>query len=284
MIFLRSIAAFFLLSGLMLAQGVYTDKDVEICKSKFQIAVDKNLKDKPINDIIVEIGKSFLGLDYEASALDKSIEEKLVVNLSGFDCYTFLENSFVFARCIKQGKTTFDDYLKELTNIRYRNGMLNGYTSRLHYFTDWIFNCEQRGIVKDVTGQIGGLPYNKAINFMSTHTASYKQLKENPALVKDILAVEKEMAERKYYYIPKEKLAKAEPKIQNGDLIAITTSIEGLDVSHIGIAVRTDDGRIHLMHSPNAGKKIQITEQPLADYLLHDKRKTGVMVVRSVSL
>lgn len=284
MIFFRTLAVLFLLSGFVLAQAVYTDTDVQICKSKFQIAVDKNLKDKPVNEILVEIGKSFLGLDYEASTLDNSIEEKLVIHLSGLDCYTFLENSLVLSRCIKMGKTTFEDYRKELQNIRYRKGNPAGYTSRLHYFTDWIYDCSKRGIVKDITNEIGGQPYNKVIDFMSTHTSAYKQLKDNPVLVKDIIAVEKEMAGRKYYYIPEEKLANAESKIQNGDLIAITTNIAGLDVSHVGIAVRMDDGRIHLMHSPNTGKKIQITEQPLADYLIANKKQTGVMVVRIVSL
>jgi hypothetical protein len=283
MIFLRMLTALFLLSGLILAQTVYTENDVQICKSKFRIAVDKNLTDKSLNEVIVEIGKSFLGLDYEASTLDKSIDEKLVIHLSGLDCYTFLENSFVLARCIKQGKTSFEDYQKELQNIRYRNGILKGYISRLHYFTDWIFDCSTRGIVKDITKEIGGEPYNKPVNFMSTHPASYKQLKDNPALVKEIEAIEKEMAERKHYYIPEEKLSGIESKIQSGDLIAITTNIEGLDVSHVGIAVKMDDGRIHLMHSPNAGKKIQITEQPLIDYLLANKRQTGVMVVRANS-
>ncbi len=282
MILFRTLVALLLFSGFVLAQAVYTQNDIEICKSKFKLAVDKNLKDKPLNDIIVEIGKSFIGLDYEASALDKSFEEKLVIHLSGLDCYTFLENSFVLARCVKAGKTTFEDYRKELTNIRYRKGILNGYTSRLHYFTDWIYDCSQRGIIKDVTQEIGGEPYNKLINFMSTHTSSYKQLKENPALIKDITAVENEMAKRKYFYIPKEKLAKLESGIHNGDLIAITTNIEGLDVSHVGIAIKMDDGRIHLMHSPNAGKKIQITDQPLTDYLLANKRQTGVMVVRAI--
>lgn len=283
MILFRLLAAFFLLSELVNAQAVFTQNDIEICKSKFQLAVNKNLKDKPLNDIIVELGKSFIGLEYETSTLDKSIEEKLVIHLSGLDCYTFLESSFVFARCIKQGKTTFEDYQKELANIRYRNGIMNGYASRLHYFIDWIFDCQRRGIVKDITGELGGEAYNKVINFMSAHPAAYKQLKDNTALIKEIAAVEFEMAKRKYYYIPKEKLSDAESKIQNGDLIAITTSIEGLDVSHVGIAVKMDDGRIHLMHSPNTGKKIQITEQPLTDYLLANKKQTGIMAVRSVS-
>ena len=284
MTMLRSFLILFLFAGILFAQAVYTEKDVEICNSKFQIAIEKNLKEKPVSEIITEIGKSFLGIGYEASSLDKTIDENLIVNLTGFDCYTFLENTLVISRCIKQDKITFEDYQNELTNIRYRNGKLNGYVSRLHYFTDWIFNCAERGIIKDVTKEIGGIPYKKVINFMSTHPASYKQLKDNEASVKVIAGFEKEISERNYYYIPKEKLGSAESGIRSGDMIAITTSIEGLDISHVGIAVKEDDGRIHLMHAPSPGKKVQITSQPLADYLAANKKQTGVMILRSAGL
>lgn len=276
----RNIFLFFLFSGVLFAQPVYTPKDLQICNEKFSLAVDKNLKDKPVNEIIVEIGKSFLGLDYETGTLDKSIEEKLTIHLTGLDCYTFLENTLVLSRCIKQGKNSFDDYQKELENIRYRNGKLTGYTSRLHYFTDWIFDCAERGIVKDVTKEIGGIPYIKEINFMSSHPASYKQLKENPSFIKVISGIEKEISKRKYCYIPEESLQKAEGKIISGDLIAITTSIEGLDVSHVGIAIKGSDGRIHLMHAPSPGKKVQISDLPLTDMLIANKKQTGIIVIR----
>lgn len=281
MIFYRVLAVLFFISGVLLGQSVFTDKDVEICNSKFQLSVSKNLSVKSPNEIITEVGKSFLGTDYEASSLDKTIEEKLVIHLSGLDCYTFLENTLVLSRCIKEGRTTFEDYQRELINIRYRGGRINGYTSRLHYFSDWIYDCSKRGIVKNITKEIGGVRYKKKINFMSTHPASYKQLKDDEAAVKIIAGIEKEISKRNYYYIPKGKLQKAESKIKSGDLIAVTTGIEGLDISHVGIAVKADDGRIHFLHAPSPGRKVQITEQPLADYLAANKKQTGIMVLRS---
>jgi len=280
---MSSLRAFILLlffSGFLSAQAVFTDNDIKICNSKFQIAVDKKLKDKPINEIVAEIGKSFIGLDYESGALDKLSDEKLTINLQGLDCYTFIENSLALARCIKNGKTEFEDYLKEIRNIRYRNGKIEDYASRLHYFTDWIFDCSERGIVKDVTKELSGIPYRKIINFMSAHTAAYKQLKDNMELTAKIALLEKEISARKYYYIPKESITDVEAQIQNGDLIAITTSIEGLDVSHLGIAVKKNDGKIYLMHAPAPGKKIQISGQALADYLYANKKQTGIIVVR----
>ncbi|MHB9040155.1 MAG: N-acetylmuramoyl-L-alanine amidase-like domain-containing protein [Melioribacteraceae bacterium] len=263
-----------------LAQTIYMQKDVDLCNSKFQLAVDKNLSSLPINQIIVEIGKSFLGTDYSASSLEKGDEEKLVVHLTGLDCYTFLESSLVFARCIREGKTSFDDYKNELTNIRYRGGKLEEYPSRLHYFSDWIFDMNKRRIGKDITKEIGGKPYDKKINFMSTHVDAYHQLKNNSKYVDEIAKIEKDISSRKYFYIPQDEISKVEDKIQSGDIIGITTNVEGLDIAHTGIAIRMEDGRIHLMHAPNVGYKVQITEKPLADYIKGNKKQTGIMVLR----
>ncbi|TSA29308.1 MAG: DUF1460 domain-containing protein [Ignavibacteriales bacterium] len=262
------------------AQTIYTQADVDVCNSKFQFSSEKNLSSLPVNEIIIEIGKSFLGTDYAANTLEKGDKENLVINLTRLDCYTFLETSLVFARCIKKGKTSFEDYQTELTNIRYRDGKLKEYPSRLHYFSDWIYDMDDRDIGKDITKEIGGKRYVKKINFMSTHVDSYRQLKENPKFVKEISNIERQISTRKYFFIPQEEIASIENKIQSGDIIGITTNVEGLDIAHTGIAIRMDDGRIHLMHAPNVGYKVQITEKPLADYIKGNKKQTGVIVLR----
>lgn len=264
------------------AQTIYTQKDVDVCNSKFQFSSEKNLSSLPINEIIIEIGKSFIGTDYVANSLEKGEEEKLVINLTGLDCYTFLENSLVFARSIKKGKTLFEDFQRELINIRYRNGKIEEYPSRLHYFSDWIYDMNKRGIGKDITKEIGGKPYIKKINFMSTHIDAYWQLKSNPKFVDEMVKIEEKISSRNYFYIPQKDISSIEDKIQSGDIIGITTNVEGLDIAHTGIAIRMDDGRIHLMHAPNVGYKVQITEKPLADYIKGNKKQTGIMVLRAI--
>jgi len=261
---------------------IISEKDVEVCNSKFQLAVNKNLEEKPIGDVIAEIGKSFIGTDYFAHGLEKDGNEQLIINLTGLDCTTFLENALVLARCIKKGKTTFEDYQKELQFIRYRDGKIDEYPSRLHYFSDWIYDNVKKGVVEDVTKDIGGEKIKFKINFMSTHPESYKQLEENPDFIPIIKKQEKEINCREYYYIPKEELKSKEEQIQNGDLLAITTSVEGLDIGHTGIAVKMDDGRIHMLHAPTENTKVQISEEPLADYLMKYKRHSGVIVLRAL--
>lgn len=265
------------------AQPIYTQKDIEVCNSKFQLAIKKNLSSKPINEVIIEIAKSFIGTNYEASTLEKGNKEQLIVNLTGLDCYTFLESSIVFARCIKKQKYTFEDYLKELENIRYRDGKLKDYTSRLHYFSDWIYDISKRKIGKDITKDLGGIPYRKKINYMSSHVELYPKLKENKKFVDKIILIENEITNRVFYFIPQEKIRYIENKINDGDIIGITTNIEGLDISHTGIAIKNETtGRIHLLHAPNVGQKVQITKLPLEDYVKANSKQTGIIVLRII--
>ena len=284
---LKMIASYFAISFLFLISNnlnaqVFSEKDVEVCNSKFELAVDKNPAEKPIGDVIVEIGKSFIGTDYLAHGLESDGDEQLVINLTGLDCTTFLENSLILARCIKKGKTTFEDYEKELQFVRYRDGKIDQYPSRLHYFSDWISDNMKKGVVEDITKEIGGVKIKFKVDFMSTHPDSYKQLKENPDFLPIIKKQEKEINCREYYYIPKEELSSKEEFIHNADLIAITTNVEGLDIGHTGIAVKMDDGRIHLLHAPNENTKVQISNEPLADYLMKYKRHSGVIVLRAL--
>jgi len=259
---------------------IYSKEDVEICNQKFQISVKEDLKDKPITDVVVEIGESFLGTDYLAHAIEEDGDEQLVINLSGLDCTTLVENSLALARCVKLDSTSFENYLDELQFIRYRDGIVDGYPSRLHYFSDWITDNASKGIIEDETKKLGGLPIKFNLNFMSTHPDSYKQLKENPDLVPVIQMQEKEINSREYYYIPKDIFRLKEKYIDSGEIIAITTTVEGLDIGHLGIAVKMEDGRIHLLHAPNVNTKVQITEEPLADYLMKYKRHSGVIVLK----
>jgi len=280
---IRFALTFFLtyFSSSILTAQVFSESDVEICNSKFQLAVNKNLAEKPMGDIIVEVGKSFIGTDYLSHGLEKDGDEQLVINLTGLDCTTFLENSLVLARCIKNSKTSFEDYMNELQLIRYRDGVIDQYPSRLHYFADWIYDNAKKGIVDNVTEEIGGKKIKFKLDFMSTHPESYKHLRDNPDFIPIIKKQEKEISCREYYFIPKEELKSKEQLINNGDLIAITTTVEGLDIGHIGIAVNMDDGKIHLLHAPTENTKVQITEQPLSDYLMKYKRHSGVIVLRA---
>jgi hypothetical protein len=258
---------------------LFQDDDSIICSRKFELAVSMNLRAQPIGEVVVGIGKSFLGVDYVANSLEEPGEERLVVNLRGLDCVLFCENSLALARCIKKNRMTFDDYKAEIQRIRYRGGIVDRYPSRLHYFSDHIDDNEKKGVVKNVTREIGGVPYTKKVSFMSTHPDSYRQLREHPGFVKTIRKQEAAINRRKHYHIPKEDVDKAAHGIQNGDIIGITTSLEGMDIAHTGIALWQND-KLHFMHAPVSGHKVQITEKPLAEYLAGFSKQIGIMVAR----
>jgi len=265
------------LEGLLSAQG----DDADLCLKKFTLAISLKLREKSIGEVIVAIGRSFLGTGYVANTLEVPGEEHLVVNLRGLDCVSFCENSLVFARCIKKNRMTFDDYKAELQFTRYRGGIINHYPSRLHYFSDYIYDNVKKGVAKDVTREIGGVPYKKTINFMSTHPESYRQLAEHPEFVEIIRQQEAEISARSMVHIPKGDVERISGKILDGDILAVTTNIPGLDISHTGLAV-WQRGKLHLMHAPNVGSNVLITEKTLADYLAGNEKQAGIMVARAV--
>ena len=257
---------------------IVTEKDKVLLQEKFdKFSKDSNLS---VGELILKIGNDFKGTPYVGKTLDLNLEEDLVVNLRELDCTTFVENCLAIARTIKNGKPNFESFTNELEKIRYRNGKLNGYVSRLHYFGEWITDNTTKGIVEDMTSKIGGVKCPIVLNFMSKHPDSYPQLMANPALVKDINQIEIQVSANQFYFIPKDKIADHENQIFDGEIVALVTRIPGMDVSHVGILFKKD-GRVYLLHAPLSDGKVESTKVPLADYLKNSKNATGIFVVRA---
>lgn len=230
---------------------------------------------------IVAVGKTFLETPYVAKTLEIGKTESLVVNLQGLDCTTFIENVLAFSLMLKNEQTEFLNFTQTLETIRYKDGKLDGYGSRLHYFTEWIRNNEQKGIIKSITAEIGGIEIEKDINFMGTHRELYPFLKDEANFEK-ILATEKNLAKETFCYLPQDQIEANEHLIKTGDIIALATSINGLDVTHTGIATREKDGRIHLLHASTGTMEVEVTKKPLAEYLKGVKKNIGILVARPI--
>ncbi len=285
-LFLQSIPAACLLSSFFIkeksrAVDLLSDTDELIFKNKFEIARSLKLVDRPINEIIIEMAKSFIGVDYAAGTLEAPGEERLIINLQTLDCVTFYENSLVLARCIKKNKITFEDFKKELQFVRYRGGIIDKYPSRLHYTSDYFFDNEKKAVLKNITKELGGVRYKKKINFMSTHADSYLQLKENPEFVKTITSQEADINKRAMYHIPKSKIKIITSRINDGDILGITTTIKGLDCTHTGIAI-WQNNKLHMIHASVPCSKVQITDEPLSEYLMKIKKNAGIIVARAL--
>ena len=241
------------------------------------IAID-GLLEKDLGKTMVSVGKTFLQTPYVAKTLEIGDTETLVVNLLGLDCTTFVENVLAFTLLLQKEKTDFDAFTEILETVRYKDGRLDGYASRLHYFSEWIANNEQKRLIRDITAEIGGKEITKDINFMSTHRDLYPFLGDDTNYEK-IKASENFLNNEAICYLPQDEIEANEHLIQLGDIIALTTAIEGLDITHTGIASRETDGRIHLLHASSTGE-VTISELPLVDYLKKINKNTGIMVAR----
>lgn len=226
---------------------------------------------------VLRMAESFLGTPYVASTLEGNPTERLVCRFDGLDCTTLVENAIALA-ISKNENLNYDGYKAELTKIRYRNGEIDGYPSRLHYVLDWMYENERRGRLEDITSKVGGVPFKKEINFMTTHANFYPALDNTEAWEK-LKEQENTINSREHYYIPKTALQKTEPLLRDGDIVAFTSSVEGLDCNHMGIITKIGS-RAYLLHASLAGKKVILSTLPLAEYVASVPKHTGMIVAR----
>jgi hypothetical protein len=178
----------------------------------------------------------------------------------------------------KKNSNSYLDFQEILTQLRYRNNKIEGYASRLHYFTEWVRQAEKNNFIKDITIEIGGEITNKEVHFMSENQKLYPKINDEKTL-KTIVKNEEKINKKPLSQIDKSKVASVESKIKEGDFIAMTSTINGLDCNHVGIAILVN-GRIHLLHASSSLKKVVISEKPLAEYLQGVKKDAGIMVLR----
>lgn len=271
---------FLLITFFAKGQTVCTLESRERLDSVLNILSQEDNSQKSMNDLTIEIGTWFLNTPYVEKTLELPGEEKLVVNLQGLDCTTYLETVVSLARVAKEGDLTFEVFEQELEKLRYRNGTNDGYPSRLHYFSDWIYQNEVKGIVVDISKEIGGSVYENNPSFMTSNPKFYPQL-SNQEYINELKKTESEIKTRSYYFLPKAEISSQESKIKSGDLIAITTPMTNLDIVHVGFAIEKN-GRIHLLHASSGSKKVEISEKPLSEYLMANKSQSGIMVSRLV--
>ena len=207
-------------------------------------------------------GIKYLDVPYVAHTLEADGPEELVINCDEVDCTTLVE--YVLAETLTpklaDGDISESAFADNLQKIRYRDGKIDGYTSRLHYIADWINNGVRNGFLQDVTGAMSPDTERLSISYMSSHPQLYKQLANSP---------ENEAK------LPADGL----PWIKDGDIIAITTNTPGLDVAHMGIAFYADS-KLLLVHASSTDKKVVVSKVPLSQMLKDNNKWTGIRVLR----
>ncbi len=252
--------------------------DAQIFERTMARARAERLDTLPIGEVVARVGTWFVGAPYTPATLEAPGAESLVVNLREFDCVTYVESMLAMARLIRAGQGTFDDFKRTLQTIRYRDGKLTDYPSRLHYFSEWIRNNQSKGIVEDRTQALGGVIDAEPINFMSEHRNSYRQLADAD-FFQQVRTHELGLSQQPRYMIPEARIDNVAQNIRNGDVIAATSSVEGLDVAHTGLAL-WQNGKLHMMHAPLIGDSVEISENSLAERIVFIERQDGIMVAR----
>lgn len=221
----------------------------------------------------------FLDKPYVASTLDQNKNESLVVNLREFDCVTFIESCLALVLTLKAENPSFEKFCDSLQSIRYRNGIIKGYTSRLHYTSDWICENERNGFFEDISGKCGGVKMTKEVSFMTKNAHLYKQLASDSSCILEMKEIEENLNKRHCYVVLLSSyISDAQESIKSGNIIAFATEINGLDYSHIGIAYWRE-GELHFIHASSKEKKLIVDEKPLSLYCKQSKTCSGISIL-----
>ena len=231
-------------------------------------------------DVVVRAATAQLGKPYDAT-LPHPHEERLQGRLDAFECLTLVESSLSLARCVWRGARQTECFLRGLMALRYRQGVVDGYASRLHYFEDWLGDNAKRGLIKVISAELGGVFVSHPFFFMTRHPARYPAL-SNAATRTAIGQAESRLAHTPMAVIPRELLKDVQATLQNGDIVGITSQTPGIFVRHTGFIARDPEGIPHLLHASSLRGRVMLTREDLASYVLGQKDRRGVMVAQPV--
>lgn len=238
---------------------------------------------KTTSELMIFFAEKLLNTPYVAGTLEGGEKEELRVFLHKTDCILFVETCLNLAECVKMygDKADFEKFANLVRQSRYRNGVVENYSDRIHYTTEWIRQQEARGLVKDITQELGGKVYDHPIFFMSKNNKYYAQLKnaEGNKDLERIAEVEKELNKTPFYYIPQEDIPKIEDKIKSGDIICYMSGTQGLDIAHVTMAY-VKDGKVGFVHASMGAMRVIVDPKSIYEYVKASKNITGIKVVR----
>jgi hypothetical protein len=264
-------------------------------EARFTSIVEKAAKEKwsklPIGERIIRVAKELRGVPYVSFTLevDDHIESPSV-NLDGVDCWSFFEQCLGIARMIAYEKPAYTpvDLIRQIELTRYRGGTCSGnYLDRIHYLAEWFIDNDARGTCRNLTPSLPGTERirDRKISEMTTLWKSYRYLRNNPELRGPMKESEDRVASLPVYHIPKSKVAAIEPQLQSGDVIGIATKYNGGFCSHVGLAIRTDDGVMRFMHASSSKKYRKVViDDSISDYLNQISAHSGILVGRPLEV
>ena len=251
-----------------------------------QRADEENWKALPIGERVCAVGRALVGTPYKSFTLeiDDHVEAPSV-NLNGLDCWTFFETSLAFARMLNEPRQGWTPHtmLHFIELDRYRDGHCTGhYLSRLHYLEDWLYDNDRRGLVRDMTRSLGGVRVPHEAREMTAGWHEYRYLRADPSLLVPLREMEMRVSDLTMYHIPKSRVPYIESRLQDGDIICVTSRENGLiSTAHVGLAYHDNVGIVHFMHasSPHNYGRVVIDDR-LSNYLNRYRSDAGIIVGR----
>lgn len=246
----------------------------------------RNAPEGTSGQLMLHFAKQFIGVPYMAHTLEQGCkEDSLIVNLCQFDCTTLVENCVALTLTVRQGSNKYSEFKKNLNSIRYDAGQRNGYASRNHYFHQWIRSNEALGYVQEI--QQTTLPFTArqriSLHYMTVHPSLYGVLTDEEQF-KRVLQNERHYSGEEIRYIPHKYLNEKKTShigiIKDGDILAIVTRKDGLDVSHLGIAVWSKDQHLHLLNASQVHKRVVLEPMTLYQYMKRHPSQLGIRVIR----
>ena len=266
-------------SAQSVAQGNISKESVEKY-SKISKELLAN-RDKSVPELMIIAAKQMLGTEYVAGSLEQ-VPEKLKVSLVETDCILFVETCLAMAVNAKKGNDSPDSLCAFIQGTRYRNGVVDGYTSRLHYTSEWIRQGEANGIFREITDVLSGENLSgQRFSYMSEHTGAYKQIKDNPTEIAKIAKMEESLNRyTDYYVIPKADVKKMEHLLKDGDILGFNSNVKGLDIAHVALVYHKENGEVGFIHASQVDGKVVIDEKSIHDYVNSRKSNDGIRIIR----
>lgn len=244
--------------------------------------------DVPLGRSATRVGELAVGTPYEAFTLEAYLRaggspsrtEPLTLSLTKFDCVSLVEACLAVSRVADDpGAPTWGSFGTEMERMRYRAGVRGGYTSRLHYFSEWITDGAKRGLCRELGAELGGIEDSRPLRFMTEHRASYPALADD-GVYREIGEMERTLDAQPRRVISTARIPEVADRIETGDILAFATAIPGLDVTHAAFAYRDRENVLRILHAPLSGGVVEVTRTTVPEYVAAIKRSTGILIAR----
>lgn len=272
------------------AAGLPRDKTF-VGQAKFsrlmQQAYDAGWARLPLGERVNNFALALRGTPYANYTLELHDRiEAPSVNMNGMDCWTLFEIALAMGRLVAMHPPPYraEEMLRLVEMDRYRGGKCTGkFDSRLHHLEQWLHDNERRGLVRDITPSLGGVPLRREVRYMGKKPHLFRQLRADPSLVPEFVRIENELSRRGITYIPKSRVRSIERSLRSGDIVCIVTRWHEAYTSHVGLASRDRNGTLRFLHASKNHRAVVLDDR-LGDYLDKFGMHAGIYVARPLDV